>query len=68
MNSMALPQPSTRSRRIRVSDEMWDGFDAPRRARRTAGRMSQTHSKAALPHAHLTFAESPAMYLREEMV
>ena len=68
MNSMALPQTATRSRHVRVSDEMWDGFDTPRRNSRTAARMPQTHSKAALPHAHLTFAETPAMYLREEMV
>jgi hypothetical protein len=68
MNSMALPQPTTRSRRVRLSDAAWDGFDAPRRNRRSAAPLSAgAHSKATLRHAHLTFAETPEMYLREEM-
>ena len=68
MNSMALPQPATRTRHVRMSDAAWDGFDSPRRNRRSAARVSPgAHSKATLRHAHLTFAETPEMYLREEM-
>lgn len=67
MNSMVFPQSPTRARHARLSAAMWDDFDAPRRDRRRAGRMPVTHSKAAPRHAHLTFAETPADYLREEM-
>ena len=67
MNSMTSLQPATRARRVRVSAEMWDGFDTPRRERRPATRVATTHSKAAPAHAHLTFAETPDDYLREEM-
>jgi hypothetical protein len=68
MNSMALPQPATRSRRVRMSDAAWDGFDSPRRNRRSAGRVSAgAHSKATPRHAHLTFADTPDLFLREEM-
>jgi hypothetical protein len=67
MNSMALPQPTTRSRRVHLSDAAWDGFDTPRRNRRPVTRAATAHSKAAPPHAHLTFAETPELYLREEM-
>ena len=64
---MVLPQPATRFRHVRMSAEAWDGFDTPRRDRRRATRVAATHSKAAPAHAHLTFAETPEMYLREEM-
>jgi hypothetical protein len=67
MNSMPLAQPATRARRVRVSDAAWDGFDTPRRDRRPATRTAATHPKATLRHAHLTFAESPEDFLREEM-
>ena len=51
-----------------MSADIWDGCDTPRRTRRAASPMPVHHTKAAVAHAHLTFAETPAMYLREEMV
>jgi hypothetical protein len=67
MNSMTSHQPPRRARHARVSTQAWDEFDAPRRDRSRTHRAAAGHTRAAVAHAHLTFAESPGLYLREEM-
>jgi hypothetical protein len=67
MNSMTSLQPPRRSRRARVSTQSWDEFDAPRRDRRRTPQGFTGHPRAAIPHAHLNFTDTPDLYLREEM-
>ena len=45
----------------------WDDFErAP--GRRTAAARPVARTKARVRHAHLSFTQTPALYLREEMV
>jgi hypothetical protein len=48
-----------------MSEAAWDGFDTPRPRRGTAGH--GLAPKARIARGHITFAETPDLFLREEM-
>jgi hypothetical protein len=51
----------------RIATAAWDDFEPTGRRRRAPVAMAPDRTKARLRHAHLTFSETPDLYLREEM-
>jgi hypothetical protein len=59
------PRQATHSR---VGTGTWDDFEpAPRRSRRMPVAAIAARTKAHPSHSHLSWSETPDLYLREEM-
>ena len=67
MNPIAHIDHPRQAGRPRIATGAWDDFEPAARRRRAPVSVAAPHTKARRPHAHLTYAETPALYLREEM-
>ena len=52
----------------RIATAAWDDFEPAARRRAPAAATATIRTKARLRHAQITFAESPDLFLREEMI
>ena len=68
MNSVAHINHPRQAIHPHMSAGEWDDFEpAPRRQRRAPIAANVVRTKARARHAHLTWSETPDLYLREEM-
>jgi len=68
MNSVAHIDHPRQAIRSRIALGEWDDFaPAPRRERRAPAAASIARTKARARHAHLSWSETPDLYLRDEM-
>jgi hypothetical protein len=66
MNSIVHTDHSRRTSHLRLGAAAWDDFE-PTTRRRSAHARPAARTKARVRHAHISFAETPDLYLREEM-
>ena len=68
MNPIAHIDHPRQAIRSHIALGEWDDFaPAPRRERRAPAAASIARTKARARHAHLSWSETPDLYLREEM-
>jgi hypothetical protein len=68
MNPVTHTEHPRQAARLRVGSGMWDDFEAaPRRPRRPVAAERATRTYARPQHSHLSWSETPDLYLREEM-
>jgi hypothetical protein len=67
MNPITHIEHSRQALRTRVATATWDDFEPTTRRRRASVATASVRTKARLHHSHLTFDETPDLYLREEM-
>ena len=51
----------------RLATAAWDDFEPTARSRREPTATSTARTKARLRHTHVSWGETPDLYLREEM-
>jgi hypothetical protein len=51
----------------RLAIAAWDDFEPTARSRRARTATSSVRTRARLRHAHVSWGETPDLYLREEM-
>ena len=67
MNPIVHIEHPRQASRSRIGSAAWDDFEPVARSRRAPAGAAHARTKARLRHAHITYAETPALYLREEM-
>jgi hypothetical protein len=68
MNTITHTNHARQAAHTRLGVGTWDDFDpAPRRPRSHPVAASAVRTKARSRHAHLSWSETPDLYLREEM-
>jgi hypothetical protein len=68
MNPITHTEHSRQTAHLRIGSGMWDDFEpAPRRPRRPVAAERATRIHARPQHSHLSWSETPDLYLREEM-
>ena len=68
MNPVTHMNHPRQSAHLRLGVGTWDDFEpAPRRRRHASVAAPVARTKAHPQHAHLSWAETPDLYLREEM-
>ena len=68
MNPIAHIDHPRQAIRPNIAAGEWDDFaPAPRRERHSPAAASITRTKARARHAHLSWSETPDLFLREEM-
>jgi hypothetical protein len=67
MNPITHIEHPRQAIRTRMATAAWDDFEPTARRRRAPVTSAPLRTKARLRHAHVTFAETPDIYLREEM-
>jgi hypothetical protein len=68
MNPMTHIEHPRQTRHSRVASAMWDDFEPTTRRRRAPVAGAPIRTKAHARHSHLTFADTPDLFLREEMI
>ena len=68
MNSITHTDHARKAVHTRLGVGAWDDFEPTRRSRRSHAPVATSmRSKAHSRHAHLSWSETPDLYLREEM-
>jgi hypothetical protein len=67
MNPITHIDHPRQAARPRIATAAWDDFEPTARRRRSPVSATVPRTKARLRHAHVSFSETPDLYLREEM-